>query len=206
MHVIKAHSTSQPPGRMPLVPALEVVRDLRRDEIVITTMGAAREWPKLSRHALDFHYIPSAMGQAPLIALGLALAQPGREVICFNGDGCMLMNLGALVTIAASGATNLTLIVLNNGLYEVTGGQRTAAATCSTDFARLAVASGISSVRAFGDLDLWRQGAAETMALAGPRFVVLGVEAVGADYRLQAPGPMADRMQTFQRALSEPTS
>ncbi len=123
---------------MPLVPALEVVRDLRREQIVVTTMGSAREWPKLSRHGLDFHYVPSAMGQAPLLALGLALAQPGREVICFNGDGCMLMNLGALVTIAASKARNLSLIVLENGVYEVTGGQQTAASTTRVDFAALA--------------------------------------------------------------------
>src|SRR5581483_1995009 len=95
---------------MPLLPALEVVASLRREEIVVTTMGSAREWPKLSGHALDFHYLPSAMGQAPMLGLGLALAQPSREVMAFNGDGCMLMNLGCLVTIAASGATNFTLI------------------------------------------------------------------------------------------------
>ncbi len=89
---------------MPLVPALEVLRDLRRDQIVVTTMGSAREWPRLSQHPLDFHYIPSAMGHAPMLGLGLALAQPSREVIAFNGDGCMLMSLGCLVTIAASGA------------------------------------------------------------------------------------------------------
>ncbi|HEV3340751.1 MAG TPA: thiamine pyrophosphate-dependent enzyme, partial [Pirellulales bacterium] len=113
--------------QMPLLPALEVVASLRREEIVVATMGSAREWPKLSAHALDFHYLPSAMGQAPLLGLGLALAQPSREVIVFNGDGCTLMNLGCLVTIAAGGATNLSLIVLENGIYEVTGGQPTAA-------------------------------------------------------------------------------
>ena len=43
------------------------------------------------------------------------------------GDGCLLMNLGCLVTIVASGARNLTVVALENGIYEVTGGQRTAA-------------------------------------------------------------------------------
>ncbi|HVU89478.1 MAG TPA: thiamine pyrophosphate-dependent enzyme, partial [Pirellulales bacterium] len=90
-------------NRMPLVPALEVLLKRRRDEIVVTTMGSAREWPRLSRHPLDFHYIPSAMGHAPMLALGMALAQPQREVLAFNGDGCMLMSLGCLVTIVASG-------------------------------------------------------------------------------------------------------
>ena len=88
--------------QMPLVPALAALAERRRDQIVVTTMGAAREWPRLSQHPLDFHYIPSAMGHAPMLGLGLALAQPQREVIVLNGDGCMLMSLGCLVTIVAS--------------------------------------------------------------------------------------------------------
>ena len=75
--------------RMPLVAALEVLVSLRQDRIVVTTMGAAREWPKLSRHPLDFHYIPSAMGEAPALGLGLALAKPTREVLVLNGDGAI---------------------------------------------------------------------------------------------------------------------
>ena len=82
--------------RMPFIPALGVLAKLRRDEIVVTTMGSAREWPKLSQHLLDLHYIPSAMGQAPDLGLGLALAQPGREVMVFNGDGCLLTFTHAL--------------------------------------------------------------------------------------------------------------
>ena len=120
---------------MPLVPALQVVHRLRTDQIVVTTMGTAREWPRLSQHPLDLHYIPSSMGQSPTLALGLAIAQPQRNVIVFTGDGSLLMNLGCLVTIVASGAKNLTLIVIDNGVYEVTGGQRTAGAVAGVDFA-----------------------------------------------------------------------
>ena len=120
-------------SRMPLVPALKVLVVLRAQRIVVTTMGSAREWPKLSNHPLDFHYIPSAMGEAPALGLGLALAKPDREVLVVNGDGAMLMNLGALVTIVASRARNITLVVLNNGVYEVTGGQQTAAASVPPD-------------------------------------------------------------------------
>jgi sulfopyruvate decarboxylase subunit beta len=186
--------------RIPLVPALEVLALLRREQIVVTTMGTAREWPKLSRHALDFHYVPSAMGQAPMLGLGLALARPDREVICFNGDGCTLMNLGCLVTIVASGARNLTLIVLDNGVYEVTGGQATAGSVARTDFAALARAAGFTSVAAFDDLDSWRERAAETLALPGPRFVVLAVARVK-DYELFPPGSMAEQITRFRAAL-----
>ena len=89
-------------SRMPLVPALEVVHRLRTNQIVVTSMGTAREWPRFSNHPLDFHYVPSSMGQVTSIGLGLALARPDREVIVFTGDGSLLMNLGCLVTIAAS--------------------------------------------------------------------------------------------------------
>jgi thiamine pyrophosphate-dependent acetolactate synthase large subunit-like protein len=193
-------------SQMPLLPALEVVAALRREEIVVTTMGSAREWPKLSRHALDFHYLPSAMGQAPMLGLGLALARPSREVIVFNGDGCMLMNLGCLVTIAAGGAPNFTLILLENGIYEVTGGQSTAAGALageagSVDFAALARASGITSVFDFDDPDRWRREAADVLRSPGPRFVCLHVAPVGAGYQLPPMRPMAERIAEFQGAI-----
>lgn len=187
---------------MRLLPALEVLAALRHDEIVVTTMGAAREWPKLSQHPLDLHYLPSAMGQAPLVGLGLALARPIREVIVLNGDGCMLMNLGCLVTIAAARAANLTLIVLENGIYEVTGGQTTAAAGgAGIDFAAVARAAGIASTFMFDDLSAWQSGAATVLRSPGPRFVCLRVAPVGADYQLPTMPPMTERLTAFRAAL-----
>lgn len=185
---------------MPLVPALEVLRGLRTDQIVVTTMGAAREWPKFSSHPLDFHYIPSAMGHAPMIGLGLALGQPDREVIAFNGDGCMLMSLGCLVTIKASGATNLTVIVLENGVYEVTGGQQTAGARASVDLVGVAAAAAFPTAVRYNDLAAWKAEAADVLGRPGPRFVSLTVERV-ADYVLEVPGPIRERIAKFRAAL-----
>ena len=186
--------------RMPLLAALDVLAKLRGEQIVVTTMGAAREWPKLSAHPLDFHYLPSAMGHAPMLALGLALARPDREVICFNGDGCMLMGLGCLVTLAASGAKNLTLVVLENGIYEVTGGQATAGSIAAVDFAGLARAAGIASVASFDELPAWQEQAAAALALPGPRFIRLAVEPVGANYLLPPP-EMQAQIERFCAAL-----
>lgn len=187
---------------MNLIDALRVLADLRSDQIVVTAMGAAREWPKLSQHPLDFHYVPSAMGNAPALGVGLALAQPSREVIVLNGDGSTLMSLGCLVTIAAQRPPNLTLIVLNNGLYEVTGGQQTAAGQTSIDWLQLVHSTGIASSARFGDLEDWQQRAAETLQLPGPRVVVLDVAPVGANYDLESPGPMAQRLAQFRQALA----
>lgn len=188
--------------RMPLLPALEVLRDARREEIVVTTMGSAREWPKVSQHPLDFQFLPSAMGHAPVLGLGLALAQPNREVIAFNGDGGMLMSLGCLVTIAASGARNLTLILLDNGLYEVTGGQSTAAVAARCDFVGVARASGFPTALRYEALDDWRAAVATLRHLPGPRFVQLCVEPVGPAYHLPAPTPVVERIRNFRAAIA----
>lgn len=193
--------------RMPFAAALAALHAVRRAEIVITTMGAAREWPKLPPHPLDLHYIPSAMGQAPSLGLGLALARPEREVIVVNGDGCQLMNLGSLVTIAASGARNLTLLVLDNGRYEVTGGQQTAARQVATaqgrpvDFVGLARAAGWPTAERFATLESWQDGLEPLLKAPGPRFAALEVASVGADYLLDSPGPLGSRLATFVRAL-----
>jgi thiamine pyrophosphate-dependent acetolactate synthase large subunit-like protein len=163
-------------------------------------MGSAREWPKLSEHPLDFQYLPSAMGHAPMLGLGMAMAQPRREVIVLNGDGCMLMSLGCLATIAASGVRNFTLIVLENGLYEVTGGQQTAGSAARVDFAGLAKGAGIASLSSFDDLATWRAGARAALDLPGPRFIVLSVEPVD-EYALPTPTPIVDRIAAFVAAL-----
>jgi thiamine pyrophosphate-dependent acetolactate synthase large subunit-like protein len=192
---------------MELIEALEIVRDARRDEIVVTTMGSAREWPKLSQSPLDFQYLPSAMGHAPMIGLGLALARPERRVIAFNGDGGMLMSLGCLVTIVASGVKNLTLIVLDNGLYEVTGGQATAGAaapgssTGGCDFVGMARAAGFATAERFDDPERWRAACGELLNRPGPTFVQLCVKPVR-EYQLPAPAPMSERIAKFRAALA----
>src|SRR5271170_2942870 len=102
--------------------ALEVLAAHRGDRVVVTTMTSVGIWPRYSDTPLDFAYIPSAMGQAPALGLGLALAQPSRGALVINGDGCMLMSLGSLVTLANHPA-NIVVVILDNGHYEVTGGQ-----------------------------------------------------------------------------------
>ncbi|HZY89092.1 MAG TPA: thiamine pyrophosphate-dependent enzyme, partial [Gemmataceae bacterium] len=159
---------------MTLQEALEVLAAHRGGErVVITTMASIGIWPALSDTPLDFAYMPSAMGQAPGLALGLALAQPGRGVVVVNGDGSMLMNLGSLATLASAPA-DVYLLVIDNGIYEVTGGQPTAGAG-RVDFAAAARAAGIPRVYAFDRADAWRDGAAEALSGPGPVAVWLKV-------------------------------
>jgi sulfopyruvate decarboxylase subunit beta len=156
----------------------EVLRPLARRRgaaVVVTTMGAVRPWARLSQHALDFASADSAMGHAADFALGVALAQPGRKVVCLNGDGSMLMSLGTLVTIVASGASNLILFVLQNDTYEVTGNQPVPGAG-RVDYAAMARAAGFSRVHTFADAAGYEAELPSVLEGAGPVFVTVKVE------------------------------
>ena len=82
-----------------------------------------------------------AMGQAAMIGLGLALAQPKRRVLVITGDGEMLMGLGALATIGVQRPPNLALVVIDNECYGETGMQATHTAH-GVDLAAVAKACG----------------------------------------------------------------
>jgi thiamine pyrophosphate-dependent acetolactate synthase large subunit-like protein len=179
--------------------ALEVLAAHRGQRVVVTTMSSVGIWAQLSDSPLDFAYIPSAMGHAPDLGLGLALAQPKRGVIVVNGDGCMLMNLGSLVTLANHPA-DLYLLILDNGLYEVTGGQPTVGSR-RTDFAGLARAAGIQRVYTFDQLDAWRKGAAEALSGAGPVVIWLKVEGRLGQKTPKAPHPMAEQVARLRQGL-----
>lgn len=191
-----------PRSRMPVREALAALLPLRSTEtIVVSHMGAAREWIKLSQHELDLHYVPSAMGGGPPLALGLALAQPHREVWLLTGDGSLLMTLGALVSVVDSSAANLTIVLIDNGAYEIIGGPKTPAARKAVDFAAIARASGYSSVAHFDRLEEWKCHAKRILGETGPRFVWLEVELVQEGHRLDPPCPMAEQLTRLRLAL-----
>ena len=181
--------------------ALEILAQHRGQRIVIPTMASIAIWPLLSDTPLDFAYMPSAMGQGPTLGLGLALAQPERGVIVLNGDGSMLMNLGSLVTLANHPA-NIYVVVMDNGIYEVTGGQPTAG-TGHTDFAAMAQAAGIKRVYRFATREEWLASAAEALSGAGPVVIVLNIEGRLGQKTPPPPRPMAEQIVRLKRALGE---
>jgi thiamine pyrophosphate-dependent acetolactate synthase large subunit-like protein len=123
-------------------------------------------------------YLWGAMGGAALIGLGLALAQPDRPVAVVTGDGEMLMGMGGLATIALQAPANLTIVVLDNGLYEETGGQQSHTGA-GVDLAAVARGCGIADARVIGDeagLDALRARLHEA-APQGPCLAVVKVAA-----------------------------
>jgi thiamine pyrophosphate-dependent acetolactate synthase large subunit-like protein len=138
-------------------------------------MGVTRPWGRISDHELDFASADSAMGHTADLALGIALAQPSRRVICLNGDGSMLMNLGTLVTVAGSEAKNLILFVLENGRYEITGNQPIPGAG-RVDFPALARAAGFPMVYSFDRGLEYEVALPEILEAHGPVFVGVAME------------------------------
>jgi sulfopyruvate decarboxylase subunit beta len=185
-----------------LADALAAVRDARSEhDVVIATMSAARAWMEMGTHPLDMIFVPSSMGHATSFGLGIAMAQPRRRVFVCNGDGSMLMNLGSLVTIAAAAPSNLVILVLDNGVYEVTGAQPLPG---RPDYAAIARASGIGNVHHFPSPGSWAAGAAGVLASEGPVVVVLDVRPVPGRGGPRSPGPAAARAAALKRVLAQP--
>jgi sulfopyruvate decarboxylase subunit beta len=169
-------------------------------DIVITTMMPARDWMTLPQSPLDMVLVPSAMSHATSMGLGLALAQPDRNVIVCNGDGSMLMNLGSLVSIANTGVKNIMVIVFANGTYEVTGSQPVPGAD-QVDFMQFAVGAQFAQVAQFWSAESWRSSFPKLLAAAGPTFVVLHVEPVYGQPGPRSPGPAGERAKRFREAV-----
>jgi thiamine pyrophosphate-dependent acetolactate synthase large subunit-like protein len=111
-------------------------------EVVVSNLGqASLDLQQIADRPLNC-YTYGAMGQCSSIALGIALARPDLRVVCLDGDGSLLMNLGSLCTIAAEGPRNYALVVWDNEVHQTTGGQPTATAA-GADLAAIARGAGI---------------------------------------------------------------
>jgi thiamine pyrophosphate-dependent acetolactate synthase large subunit-like protein len=178
---------------------LTALNTVRREEVVITTMAASQAWPAHSSHPLDLNYVPSTMGQGPTLGLGIAMACPDRRVVVLNGDGCLLMNLGCLVTIAEQAPKNLILFNMDNGHYEVTGGQPIAGLG-KTSFVGMAESAGWPVVVEMEEQGL--RGQLEMiLSSLGPVFVNVKLEmATGGSPDLTI--PMPERIQSLSDHLN----
>lgn len=192
------------PTRMPVRSALAILADARDDQtIVITHQGSARVWPLIASHRLDFHYNPSTMGGATALGLGLAIARPQLHTVVVTGDGALTMNLGSLISIIAAGVPNLTVVVLDNGLYEVTGGQTTAASQANVEFESLAKSVGFRSTATFDNLIQWQAEVKTLLHRNGPHFVSLRVQAAMPEDMTTVNEPIADQLQRLRREIEQ---
>lgn len=121
-----------------------LVGKLTHDEAVIGGIGNTNFDLWAAGHRPQNLYMLGSMGLTCSIAMGVALAQPERGVIALEGDGSMLMALGCLTTVGMRKPRNLTIIIFDNGMYEITGRQP-AATQATADLVAIARGAGIEA-------------------------------------------------------------
>lgn len=147
-----------------------LVAQLKYDEIVVAGIGNANFDLFAAGPRPQNFYMLGSMSLAVPIALGVALSQPSKKVFVIEGDGSLLMNLGALATVAMVAPANLTVIVWDNGTYQITGGQ-TAATAEATDLVAVARGAGIVESAWARDEAEFERFVRDGLTGRGPRFI-----------------------------------
>ena len=168
---------------------------LPKDALVVTALGNASYLWAAMHHAPENFYFEDAMGLALPLALGLAIAQPGRPVIVVEGDGALLMHMGALVTVGAVAPANLTVLLIQNGVHAASGGQ--ALTNANLDLAALARSAGIARAENIATPDSF--ASAMGSGGAGARVLVLATKP---DTEVVRPPVAFDPVLTKHRFMS----
>ena len=135
-----------------------IVQISENDPIICTTGKASRELfeireSRMQKHENDFLTVGS-MGHSSSIALGVALSKPDTKIWSIDGDGAILMHMGAMAVIGSIAPNNLVHVCINNGAHETVGGMPTVAS--DINFVEIAKACGYSkavSVDSYEQLD-----------------------------------------------------
>ena len=152
----------------------EAFKPHRGDAIVSTTGTAGRYWSDFSENERRDVSLGGAMGQTTSAALGLALGLPDEKVVLFDAEGSLLMNLGAIASIAGMKPANFYHILLDNECYATTGGQPVPNAQ-GIDYAMMAKGAGYAATYSFDDLEELSTSMGEIMDETGPVFVSIKI-------------------------------
>jgi len=152
-----------------------LVAKLKNDEAVVGGIGNTNFDLWAAGHRPQNFYMLGSMGLAFPIALGVALAQPKRHVFALEGDGSLLMQLGSLSTIATLAPKNLTMVVMDNGVYQITGAQPTPAAAVA-DLVAIAVASGLTNSAWAADEEDFERLIEQSMSASGPTLIGVRID------------------------------
>jgi len=175
------------------------------DAIVATTGKISRELYECRTRAGDGHerdfLTVGSMGHASQIAMGIALAQPDRQVVCLDGDGAMLMHMGAAAIVGAEGVTNFKHIILNNGVHDSVGGMPSAGLQVS--FTEIALACGYSDAWCIEGLDEVDEKIAQLRSAEGPAMLeILVKKGARSDLGRPKTSPIENK-EAFTQFLSE---
>jgi sulfopyruvate decarboxylase subunit beta len=179
--------------------ALRAVYSRLEHRIVVTIMGAVAAELQSIGHRPNFFYLQHAMGLASSMGLGIALSRPEQQVVVFDGDGSILMNLGGLTTLARYRPRNLVHVVFDNESLLSVGGFPTATATGS-DLAGIAAAAGVPRTATARTLDEFTRAFDEALAAGELTTIVAKVEAVGPSAYVTGLSLLENRFE-FQKYL-----
>lgn len=149
--------------------------------IVSGLAGASRDAAALTSESDTLFTMGGAMGAAVPIGLGMALCVPDRKVLVVTGDGELLMNIGALATVASAAPRNLSIVCIDNGRHGETGGQRGHTAE-RTDLEMMARGAGMPATMAISRPEELEAAASFLSQSEAPRFLLARVR----------PGPPSD--------------
>ena len=152
-----------------------LVAKLKKQEAVIGGIGNTNFDLWAAGHRPQNFYMLGSMGLALPIALGVALAQPNRRVFALEGDGSLLMQLGCLSTIATLKPKILTMVVMDNGIYQITGAQPTPAAA-ATDLVAVAIGCGLTHSSWAADEEDFERLIDESLAASEPRLIGVKID------------------------------
>jgi len=158
--------------------AMRAIYARLEDRIVVTIMGAVAAELQSLGHRPNFFYLQHAMGLASSMGLGIALSKPERQVVVFDGDGSILMNLGGLTTLARYRPRNLVHVVFDNESLLSVGGFPTATSTGS-DIAAMAAAAGIPRTATVRTVEDFVSAFDDAIAARELTTIVAKVEAKG---------------------------
>jgi phosphonopyruvate decarboxylase len=184
---------------MPRTECLKMLAELRGDAIVIPTYTTMCSWRTISPSPLNYVSL-GAMGQASSHALGFALGLPDHKIIVLDGDGSLLMNLPSLVTIANAAPKNLVHFVVENGCYEANG-SHPIPGQGRVSFAGFARAAGYPQVFEFDGINRFAAELPHVLAVPGPVFATLKIEADDDPEQDYAFMHSPDRRREFKEAL-----
>ena len=143
--------------------------------IIAGLAGPARDIGAMTGEAANTFLFAGAMGGAVASALGLALAQPDKRVLCVTGDGDLLMSLGSLATVGVMKPANFALVCVDNALYQETGGQQSHTGL-GVNLASVAAGCGFTVTRDIQDESELEEASQLLRQSNGPTFVLLNVD------------------------------
>ncbi|HUG14559.1 MAG TPA: thiamine pyrophosphate-dependent enzyme [Thermomicrobiales bacterium] len=167
------------------------------NELLVSGIGNATFDLIAAQDRVENFYMMGSMGLAIPIALGLAIAQPQRSVVVMEGEGSILMNLGALATVGREAPPNLTIVIWDNAQWQLTGGQPVATES-SCDIAAVARACGIAHVDSPADPNAFERLVQRAIDSPGPHAIVARIDATGGRSAHMDPVYLKHR---FMRAL-----